>query len=172
MLLSRSLPNAKFIEIRRKTPDVVASRIGADWSRSEGFAANVLKTLTSQELGKLVAARLGSDCYLQVAYEDLVQDPTAAITSIVRFLDLPDEPNLLERRAEAAQLLVSEDEMQWKARVLEPIRDRSGIGGQILTPRQLAMLGQDPHSPSGRAAYWVLRRLASGMAHVAVHAKN
>lgn len=106
--LDAAFPDAQFIHVLRHPHSAVASMLRVDfWSTLETWnQPSHSRASTSSDHGAAAAARLWRDeveearraaqsltarssRYLEVRYEDLVQDSRASLTHLVEFLDLP-----------------------------------------------------------------------------------
>jgi hypothetical protein len=74
-------PRDNFASYRRKHPDWTAEFFAANWKRSTNAGVENLE-------------KFGTERYLLLRYEDLVQDPQETLQAIVKFLDLDWDESL------------------------------------------------------------------------------
>ena len=104
-ILHALFPRARVIHIVRDGRDVALSTL--QWAteekgpgkftlwREEPVAVCALWWRWQVESGRREGARLGSELYREVRYEDLVADPEATLRSLADFLDLPFAPEMV-----------------------------------------------------------------------------
>lgn len=126
-------PRGRVVNVERHAPDVVASRIEADWSRGQGVVRNSIKTLIGQEAARAAALHLDTSKVCSVSYDELVVNPDLVIDRLLGDLELRPCPDLLKMRLSDADRWVSEEDISWKTMVLRPLADRRGRS-KDLTP--------------------------------------
>ncbi|MFC1747510.1 sulfotransferase [Pseudomonadota bacterium] len=93
-LINKAFPNARFIHIIRDGRDVANSVLKLPWgpkdviSAAEWWHEHV-------RLGRAMGAMLSADRYMEVRYEDLVQDSEGELRKICDFLDEEYSPEML-----------------------------------------------------------------------------
>jgi hypothetical protein len=104
-LIAASLPEARFIHLIRDGRDVVLSRrrrgMGADLEIGRGAARWRDRILAARRQGD----HLGSRRYMEVRYEDLIEDPEAALGDVCDFAGLGFEPAMLRYHERSADRL-------------------------------------------------------------------
>lgn len=119
-VIERIYPNAKIIHIHRDVRDVVLSKTKADWSAHRPIWMNAIISQVQMKQGRQDAkARFGVN-YYELAYENLVSNPTATLTKLLAFLELEFEESMLDL-TKSAQELVDQSEMQWKDNTFKPV---------------------------------------------------
>lgn len=109
-LLAQIFPEARFVHIIRDGRNVALSiqeigkRLGPKRYRNIGECA--IHWRGRVELGREAGRQIGSDRYLEVRYEDLVEDPERVVRTLCEFVDLEFHNEML-RYFERAEELVS-----------------------------------------------------------------
>ncbi|MGH2652578.1 MAG: sulfotransferase family protein [Actinomycetota bacterium] len=103
--LASLFPEARFVHIVRDGRDVALSYLDVSFgpATAEGAALHWRRLV---ERGRRAGAPLGADRYVEVRYEDLLDDPEATIRSLCDFIHLEFHPLMLrypERAAEVAR---------------------------------------------------------------------
>ena len=119
-LIQKLFPAAFLIHILRDPRDVLASKKKAAWSRDRSSYYHLFANKVQFAMGRKQGPRLLGNRYLEVRYEDLIQDPEKALTSICRMLDTPFSSQMLAF-SESGKTLVSERELSWKKETLGPL---------------------------------------------------
>lgn len=119
-------PSAKVIHLVRDPRDVVLSRTKAAWSQHWPFFLHVFlynaQILRGAKLGK----KLFKQNYIELKYEDLIQDAENSLKKTMKHLELEYHEDMLSFSKSAAEL-VSKREMQWKKETLGPLlKNNSG----------------------------------------------
>lgn len=115
-------PDAKIIHIYRDIRDVVASKMKAEWSAHRPYWVNAVISQMQMKRGRGLAKTLFGQNVYELSYESLVSNPTEALTNLLAFLDLKFEPEMLNLKKSASEL-VDENEMQWKDNTFKPIQN-------------------------------------------------
>jgi len=92
-VIARLFPTARFVHLIRDGRDVAMSlreHLGL------GHTDAALVWATRVRKARKHARGLGSERYLEVRYEELVEDPRRELVSICNFVDLPYRPEMLE----------------------------------------------------------------------------
>src|SRR6478609_843574 len=93
-MLADLFPESRFIHVIRDGRDVALSMLDVDFGpRSIGGAAQLWKAHV--QAGRDAGHRLGPSRYQEIRYEDLLEDPETAVTSLCGFIDLPFNPEML-----------------------------------------------------------------------------
>jgi len=119
-LLARHWPGAHVVHVIRDPRDVLASKKKAAWSRHRSVLTHVFANRVQLRAGRRDGPRLYGPRYHEVVYEELLADPEAVLHDLTGRLGLPYEGRMLEF-AEAAEALVSADELAWKRETLGPL---------------------------------------------------
>ncbi len=134
--LGRMLPEARFIHVVRDGRDVAASLLERDWADAAGTPFPhvtrpdaALKFWSDLVTLGIRAERALPGRVLRVPYEELVRRPSATLTAVCEFLDLPFEKTLLHFAGYPIELKGME-------------RDSLPLINKPLTQRRIGM-GQD-----------------------------
>lgn len=93
-LLAAMFPEARFIHIIRDGRNVALSALDIEWGpNSVEDAALFWRGQVSR--GRKEGARLGSERYREIRYEDLVTDPETVVRSLCPFVGLPFDESML-----------------------------------------------------------------------------
>jgi len=122
-MLSLALPRARFLVMRRHPLDCLLSNYFQHFGRNQPFSSDI-KHLAAvyQEfdtVAKEWAARL-PDAVRQVSYEDVTRDAEGQMRSILEFIGLEWEPEILDHKASFRQVNTASI-----AQVREPIYSRA-----------------------------------------------
>jgi protein-tyrosine sulfotransferase len=144
-LLKRLYPRARFICLHRHAMDVVASlhescMWGYGYFAIQPYIArhynNVVLAFAEYWMDRAVRMAELEDSparTLAVHYEHLVRDPETAVTSILRFLDLPCEDKLVRRMLESALGAVGDPGAgDWKIPYTTAVEQRSVERGRAI----------------------------------------
>jgi hypothetical protein len=101
-LLERLFPNARFVHLVRDGRDVALSTL--DLARLHTHAASV-GYLWSRQVreARKVGRELGPERYLEVRYEEFVDDPAPVLRRLCAFLSLPFDEAMLQHDARVVQ---------------------------------------------------------------------
>jgi hypothetical protein len=137
--MRRRFPEAYVLHIVRDPRDVLASKKKAAWSRGRSALAHLFAHRVQLRMGREWGACLFGERYVELRYEDLIADPTEALTRVCAALGLPYETRMLEFTG-ASRELVAEDELDWKRETLGPLlsSNRDKWAG-ALTPWEAAL---------------------------------
>jgi len=80
-------PKARFIHILRDGRDVARSNIGMGWAGN--VWTGVSRWVEAEHLWSQMKAEIPSNCYVEVTYEALIQNPAQELTRICDFLGVP-----------------------------------------------------------------------------------
>lgn len=103
--LGELFPEARFIHLVRDGRDVAASFMDQAGMRPNGVAEAALLWRERVSAGRSAGAVLGSSRYVEIRYEDLVDDPEATLRRICDFIDLEYRPEMLSYPQRAAELV-------------------------------------------------------------------
>lgn len=93
-LIAEAYPRAQFIHIVRNGRDVIRSLQNMPWApRKIGWSAR--RWVESVEAGRAQGLKLGKDRYLELRYEQLVQDAQNSLNVICKFLGEQFSPQML-----------------------------------------------------------------------------
>jgi hypothetical protein len=150
--LHQLFPDAQVIHIIRDPRDVVCSLLSMPWFEGDAFDASEhwrAHVASAHDDG----TRLFGDRYLEVRYEDLVQDPQSIARRICEHLGEPMEPEVLHFQ-ETAEGAIPEHRRAWHQRTAKPI-DPSAIGRwkKELARRDVAMTEHVTRSLMHRHGY-------------------
>jgi hypothetical protein len=141
--IQRELPEAHFIHLIRDGRDVALSLSEVSWGPGDLQAA-AAKWVDELGRARQRARRLAPGTYMELRYEDLVEDPEPLLRRIAEFVDLPWDPGMLEYHRGA------EDRMK------DMIRDFHPMGGGTITAeerkRQHELVSRPPSS--SRVGRW------------------
>jgi Sulfotransferase family len=104
-LLAKLFPEARFVHIIRDGRNVALSYLEVSFG-PESLEQAALRWRRFVDRGRRTGARLGLTRYLEVRYEDLIEDPEGTVKSMCRFLDVGFDPQMFrypERATEVAQ---------------------------------------------------------------------
>jgi hypothetical protein len=96
--LATILPDARFVHLIRDGRDVAQSFSGVDFGPPKDPVAQAYYWRRHVTSGRRAGARLGPDRYLEIRYEDLVEDPKRQLRSICGFADLAFDEVMLRYR--------------------------------------------------------------------------
>jgi hypothetical protein len=142
-LISRHVPEARFIHLVRDPRDVAASLRELSWGPDDvGEAAH--DWVSKIEQAREQAGELPPGAYLELRYEDLIEDPAPAVRAIAEMIELDWDDAMLSYHEHADE------------RMREVHRDVARPHGGVITAeerrRQHALLSQPP-TPS-RIGRW------------------
>ena len=158
------LPEARFIHVVRDGRDVVVSL------RRVWFGPKDIDEIAEWWASRVVAARRQGEqlhCYMELRYEDLVQEPAAVLEHVCEFLELDWDPAMLRYPERAADRLREEaHELRWDGDRRIGADERLGIHDAVREPpsterigRWRSILSEEERVRFERIAGPVLRRL-------------
>jgi hypothetical protein len=103
-LLTRAFPSARVVHLVRDGRNVVPSLLEAPHGPTR-YADGVEYWRTRVLAGRQAGATLGPTRYVEIRYEDLVEDPEARLRELCAFLDLEYAPEMLEYPARVGELV-------------------------------------------------------------------
>ncbi|HWQ24158.1 MAG TPA: sulfotransferase [Gaiellaceae bacterium] len=102
-LLERLFPAAQYVHLVRDGRDAAVSFLQLPpgtytrtWAHPTSAAAFACLWRTEVEAARALGGRVGRERYLEVRYEDLVDDPEAVVRRICAFARIPFVPDMLE----------------------------------------------------------------------------
>jgi hypothetical protein len=177
-MIQRSLPEARFIHLIRDGRDVAISREGR--MTAEELSVERHAKIWKRRIGRARRQAPRIKRYLEVRYEDLIEDPEPVLRTICEFIQLPYDPAMLayhersaDRLQEIARDLDDEDggalrpaveRIRAHSLVTEaPRSDRVGRWRELMDPGDVARfeavagdllddLGYEVSTPEGREA--------------------
>jgi hypothetical protein len=111
-LISGLLPEARFIHIIRDGRDVATSLMQVSWGVSRVADAAVSwswRVTHARNIGR----RLGPEKYMEVRYEDLVDNPESVLAALCSFLDLEYDSHMLRYQERVDMILTVEPSPQY-----------------------------------------------------------
>jgi hypothetical protein len=132
--LASILPDARFVHLIRDGRDVAQSFSGVDFGPPKDPVAQAYYWRRHVTAGRRSGARLGPDRYLEIRYEDLVEDPERQLRSICAFVDLPFDEVMLRYRETVPRAVPSGDrahQANTEKPIMKGIRDwRTSMASQ------------------------------------------
>lgn len=133
-VLDHHFPRAFVVHVIRDPRDVLASKKKAGWSSDRCPLVHVAANAIQFRMGVGDGRKLFGDRYVEIRYENLLDQPEKEVRSLLQALLLPEE-DLLASFSQAAEELVADEEMSWKKETLGPLlRDNTGNWKHELTP--------------------------------------
>jgi hypothetical protein len=184
VLITKLFPTARFVHLIRDGRDVATSF--RDNFEEIRWTDAAMVWATRVRKGRAQGRAVGPERYLEVRYEDLVDDPPSVLTSICDFIDLPYVPEMLEYSSNFSQAVPQREQHQIHKGLLQPptkgLRDwrREMSSAELslfeaLAGRELDRLGYEralpnlPPTVRGRA---VAARAANGGRQLAWKART
>jgi hypothetical protein len=131
------LPESRFIHLIRDGRDVALSQLEVHHGNDE-VADVAAEWVQGIEKARNAAGRLGDDAYLEVRYEDLVEDPQPVLERVCAHTELDFDPAMLEYHRGAEE------------RLAETVRDFSRGEGAAVTAEQRAAQHANVSKPPQR----------------------
>jgi hypothetical protein len=103
-LLAVLSPTARFVHLIRDGRDVALSYLSVPWGPSDIWQA-AQRWRIDVSSGRRAGAALGPSRYLEVRYEDLIDDPRGGLERVCRISELPFDEAMLEYHRDAAERL-------------------------------------------------------------------
>lgn len=101
--LAALFPEARFVHIIRDGRDVALSYLDVSFGPDTVERA-AIHWARMVERGRRAGARLGPDRYIEVRYEDLLDDPNTTVRALCAFIDLEFHPHMLRYPDRAASV--------------------------------------------------------------------
>lgn len=118
--LADLLPEAVFVHLVRDGRDVTSSYLGVPFGPNRVLSAAV-RWRRHVEAGRSAGAVLGPDRYLEVRYEDLVEDPEPVVRQICELADLDWDPGMLDHSSRAEELLANTAHATYVSGMSQPV---------------------------------------------------
>jgi hypothetical protein len=99
--LAALLPEARFVHIIRDGRDVALSYLEVSFG-PDTVERGAIHWAKMVDRGRRAGARLGPDRYIEVRYEDLLDDPNTTVRSVCAFIELEVHPHTLRYPERAA----------------------------------------------------------------------
>lgn len=113
-------PQAFFIHIKRDPRDVILSRLKTEWGGKRSLAFHVAEYQYYIKEVIHLGPQLFEGRYLELRYEDLLEDPEKELNKLLRVLNLKFESDMLEFHT-SSDRIVAQDELKWKQNLDKPI---------------------------------------------------
>ncbi|MEM9251609.1 MAG: sulfotransferase [Planctomycetota bacterium] len=147
-LIERHVPDARFIHVVRRGPDVVASMIDAAQRYPDSSWAttypNPMRAARRWRLAiRATRSRLGQPAHAVINYHELVADPDATLEPLCNFVGVDYDPDIITARTQAVGEIATDAE-PWKQGLRsQAIQDRGAEKFQaIFTPAQQRRIQQ------------------------------
>jgi hypothetical protein len=134
-------PAAQYIHIIRDGRDVAASVLKLSWGPANLIAAAEWWN-NHVWLGRRLGAILGGERYLEVRYEDLVEDPVGKLGQICKFLKEEYSPEMLDYHKAAKAAIPSEWQHQHHNVDAPPKTARAYAWKREMDPIDVALFGR------------------------------
>jgi len=118
-LIHSIFPNAIVIHIYRDPRAVIASRLKAQWSKNKPFWQHLLAYKSQLLYGKKMGKKL-FQTYVEIKYENLIQDPKNTLEQLCKDINISFDINMLEFYKKANEVVQGE-ELSWKQNVFNPV---------------------------------------------------
>lgn len=134
-LLARLWPDSRFVHLVRDGRNVALSYADVPFGpKTVGAAAELWAGRVAK--GMAVGASLGADRYLQMRYEDLVEDARGNVETLCRFLDLDFDDKMLTY-AERSEADVLERAKHYNPNVIKPPLKEVRSWQKMMPPEQV-----------------------------------
>lgn len=145
--IPKIFPTARYIHLLRDPRDVARSCIGMGWVGHVYYGVDIWKE--AEMSWDRLKASLSEEQYLEIKYEDLLDDVESELTRICHFLGLEYSPQMMEYAANSTYGLPDKNlSFQWKRsffpRELQLIE---GKVGEMLVSRDYALSGYGAAQP-------------------------
>jgi hypothetical protein len=139
-VLKSLFPEAVVVHVIRDPRDVYLSRKKAEWSAGRPEILQYLAYRAQFRLGLDFGPALFGDNYLEVQYEQLLQDPEAVLTQVCTRLGVGFDQSMLDFGKKAGDL-VFPDEKSWKKELFGPLLQKNfQKWKQELSPGQIGRI--------------------------------
>jgi hypothetical protein len=120
-LLAGLFPEARFVHVIRDGRDVALSVL--DMERLHAHAATPARVWARQiKMGRAAGRSLGPTRYLELRYEDLLEDPDARLRELCTFLGVSFEPGMLDHADRALDRIPKRQQGMHKRLALPPTK--------------------------------------------------
>jgi hypothetical protein len=118
--LANLFPESRFVQVVRDGRDVALSLAEVRWFWPNDVAAAAQYWASSVETGRRAGRWLGPSRYQEVRYEDLLEDPAAALQPLCDFLGLNFDEAMLHHADHAQDVVASVPNPQEQTHILLP----------------------------------------------------
>jgi hypothetical protein len=118
-VLAELFPESVFVHVVRDGRDVVLSRAEANWGTNRA-ELEALLWRTQIERGRADGRRLGPRRYMELRYEELLDDPERAARRLCELAALDFDPGMLEYHRRAEQVLADQPYPEEHRNLLRP----------------------------------------------------
>lgn len=152
-------PDARYIRLLRDPRDVARSCIGMGWVGHVYYGVDIW--IDAESAWEKLRTRLSREQYIEIRYEDLVNDVKAGLTSICAFLGLPYSGEMLGYSSRSTYSTPDKSlSYQWRSKYTE--RELQLVEGKL--GARLAGVGYEPGG-YGTATPGALEALALYLKH-------
>lgn len=133
-VIKDNYPDARILHIIRDPRDVLVSKKKAQWSKGRPVLQHIFANKFQLKIGRQHGLLLFGKNYYELAYENLITEPTDTLTKLCEFLDLNFDQDMLEfhKRSES---ITTPDELPWKKELFQPLmRENTGNWSKELDP--------------------------------------
>lgn len=118
--IARLLPESKFVHVVRDGRDGALSYKEVPWGPKTIDEA-AFRWRRAVNKAREAAHEVGQDRYLELRYEDLIQDPSGVVKAVCGFIDIPFEAGMLNYFERADQVTALMRHPQTRAGIYKPI---------------------------------------------------
>lgn len=118
-VLAELFPEARFVHMVRDGRDVVLSRVATAWGTNR-FDFETMQWRSHVEQGRAAGRTLGPDRYVELRYEDLLDDPERVARELCRFVEIDFDPVMLRYHERAAPLVEAQPHPDEHRNLLRP----------------------------------------------------
>lgn len=138
--LQHLFPGAFLVHIVRDPRDVVASRLKTEWGSKHGLAFHAAEYQYYIKQMTTLGPRLFGKRFMQLRYEDLLQDPQRELEKMLEKLGMTFEVNMLDFHKSSSGL-IARDEAAWKQNLDKPLlKSNQGKWKESLSEQQGALV--------------------------------
>lgn len=138
-LIHSIFPNAIIIHIYRDPRAVIASRMKAKWSLDKPFWQHLLAYKSQLNYGRNIGKELFTN-YIEIKYENLVQDPVYELEYLCKSINLEFDNNMIEFYRSASDI-VQGNELSWKNNLFNPLmKDNIDKWKKVLSKNQKTLI--------------------------------
>ena len=140
-VLAEMFPESRFVHVVRDGRDVALSRREAAWG-TRRFEHEALLWSAQVEKGRRDGQALGGDRYLEVHYEDLVDDPETVAREMCEFVALDFDPIMLRYHERVSLIMASQPYPEEHQNLLRPPTKGLRDWREQLSPAQVMLFEQ------------------------------
>lgn len=118
--LAKVFPKAIVVHIIRDPRDVVLSRTKTVWGKKHGLCYHAAEYQYYIKQLTILGPKLFKERYLELRYEDLIDQPERTLKRLLHVLSLKYEPGMLDFHQSKGSL-VGTDEKAWKENLMKPL---------------------------------------------------